>query len=308
MALTRERMEELMAEYNELKAVVYEIEHKYSLEVYEVDLGFPPSLGLEKLTFTPKTDEEIKSLVALQVEEKCAQKVASAEKSFKSAMASLQQQQLSAEEANRQKVEQIDADYVKQNNNLYHKATNANVKYSTLLKNALAEVEEAYVEALNLQKLHYEAQNEAFQQRADSNEQIYLEQMARIEQLRATLAQTIEETIRSKEEKAAQAVQKYNNTVDEKENKYQFSCKRATEYARQAERNRALAVARLYASIGESGVNLRKKTEKYNACIRTFYHFTKEEAYFLINFDGFLQVELSDYYSSFISWVENNLR
>ena len=303
MAISQQRMQELLAEYEELKKIIYEINHKYSMDVYEVDLGFPPTLGLQKLTYTPKTDEEMAELVSLQVEEKCAPKVASAEKALVNANASLQQQQLSAEESNRQKILQIDANYNQQTDDVWHKAVNANVQYSTLLSNALLALKTAYEEALNLQKLHYDSQNEAFKQKADANQQVYEQQMERIKELRQTLAQTIEENLRIKEEKQATAVTKYNNTVDEKENKYQFSCKRATQLAIQAEQSRALAAARLYASLGEVGFERRKKTDKYYACINFFGRFTKEEALFILNIDNFFQVELQDYYSTLVDWV-----
>ena len=307
MALTQQRVQELYNEYGKLKDKINEINHKYSLDVYEIDLGFPPTLGLEKLTFTPKTPTELANLVAAEVDAKCGPKIVSAEKTLANQNAAIEQQKLAAGESNRQKIAQIDADYSKKTSDMQHKIVNANLQYSTLFDSALKDIQDAYAEALELQQQHYASQNESFQKKADANMRRYQQEITRIQEYRMALTHSIQQSIRDKEQKQALAVQKYNNSVDEKENKYQYSCKRATEYAREAEVNRALAAARLYATLGSTGLELRKKTEKYYVCLHFFGQFTKEEAKSILSFDSFLKVELEDYYSTLVDWINNYL-
>lgn len=307
MAITKQRAEELVAEYAKLKKSVEEVEHQYSLSVYEVDLGFPETLGLQKLTFTPKTDEEIAALVASEVEQKCATKQASIEKSFADARAALIQQQLAADESHRQKLAQLSSDYAKNCIAERHKAVNVNLLYSSIFQNAIAALLESHNAAVNEQTSRYEAQNAAFAQKEQANRQLYEQQTALLDEQRKSLAQTIEQSIREKDEKQAIAVEKYNNNIEEKEQKYQYSCKRATEYARQAERDRALAAARIYAQLGESGLEQRKKMEKYYVVLRKIGTFTKEEALFVLSLDNYLRAELGEYYATLEDFVNNDL-
>ncbi|MCM1290287.1 MAG: hypothetical protein NC132_04560 [Corallococcus sp.] len=307
MAITQQRAEELAADYAKLKEAVGEVEHKYSLVAYEVDLGFPPDLGLQKLEFIPKTEEEIAALTTLSVQQKCATKQASIEKSFDDARAALLQKQLAADESHRQKTAQLVSDYSKECEAALHKAANANLLYSSIYVNALQKLLEKHNSELKEQTARYEAQNEAFSQKAEADKLNYERQTALLDEQRASLYKTVEQSLREKDLKQALAVEKYNNNVDEKEAKYQFSCKRATEYARQAERDRALAATRIYNELGESGLELRKKTEKYQVVRQKFYEYRKEEAKFVLSLDNFLQKELADYYNTLVNWVEEYL-
>ena len=307
MALSSQRVDELLEEYAKLKKTIGEIDHKYSLDADEVHLDFPPSLGLEKLTFTPKTDNEIALLVDSQVESKCVTRILSAQKNYTNARAALLAQEMSADEAYRQKTTQIADEYAANCVAAQHKAVNANLYYSSIFDEALADLSRAHNAALDEQTTRYKAQKAVFDEKAANNLKVYEQQMSNIDAMRKQLRVVVEKSIRDKDAKEALAVQKYNNSVDEKETKYKYSCERALEMAQRAENNRALAAARIYAQIGETGMALRIKTEKYNACINKFAQFTLDEARFVLNLDNFLQIELRDYYSALVDWVERVL-
>lgn len=307
MGVSQQRAQELAQLYNQLKEKIEEIEHKYSLNVYEIDLDFDESLGLEKLTFTPKTDEEIAEMVQLEVEQKCASQLASAEKSYANARAALIQQQLAADESHRQKTVKLAADYAAKCKTALYKAVNAGLNYSSIFQSALQSLLDDYNAALSEQTAHYEAQNAAFDQKAESNLQTYQQQIDLLNEQKEVLAQTIEQSLRDKQADEALSVQKYNNSVDEKETKYHFNCQRAMEAAVQAERNRALTAARIYAQLGETGLEQRKKIEKYQACLRQFAQFTKEEANVVLTIDACLQRELGEYYTTLVDWINDSL-
>ena len=74
--------------------------------------------------------------------------------------------------------------------------------------------------------------------------------------------------IRQKQENERLAVTKYNAALEEREVKYQASCARAREYAREAEYDRALEASKLYSELGETGFNNQMST-----CHRTGQQF-----------------------------------
>lgn len=65
--ITPERQQQLTEEYAQLKEKILDVDHKYSLSYYEPELEFEPSLGLEKLTFTPLTETELQQLAQQEV-------------------------------------------------------------------------------------------------------------------------------------------------------------------------------------------------------------------------------------------------
>jgi len=303
MAISQERALELVAYYEEIKKSIREVEHKYSLTEYEVDLGFPETLGLEKLSFTPRTEAEIAAQAEAAAQEKCASKRASIEKAFADLRASIAQQQLAADESHRQKVAQIASDYSKNCKDYRHKAVNVNLLYSTVFEKALANFLESHNSALDEQITRYDAQNVAFAKKEEDGRQTYEQQLALLEEQRAVICRNLAEDMRKKDKKQADAVQKYNNNVDEKEKKYKFSCIRATEYAIQAERDRALAAARLYAQLGETGLQQRKKLDKLQVAKQMLVRVYREEALFIMSLDGFLRNELQEYYSTLEDYI-----
>ncbi len=303
MAISQQRAQELVAYYQEIKECILEVDHKYSLTEYEVDLGFPETLGLQKISFVPRTEEQIAAQANAEAQERCSAKQASIEKTFANTRASIAQQQFAADESHRQKVAQIASDYAKNCKDYRHKAVNVNLLYSTIFEKAMADFLESHNVALDEQTTRYEAQNAAFAQKEEDARQTYEQQLALLAEQREVISQNVAERLREKDESQAIAVQKYNNNVDEKEQKYQYSCKRATEYAIQAERDRALAAARLYAQLGETGLSQRKKLDKLQVAKRMLVKLYQEEAQFIMSLDGFLRSELQEYYSTLEDYI-----
>lgn len=309
MAISQQHAQELADYYEqELKPRVRAVNDKYSLTEHEVNLNFPESLGLEKLSFTPRTEEEIAAQSEAAAQEKCATRQASIEKALSSALANLAQQQISADESHRQKVGQLAADYAKNCKDFRHRAVNVNLLYSTIYENVMRDFLDSHNAALTEQTARYQAQNDAFAKKEEDSRTIYEQQLALLQQQREVIRQNIAETLRQKDEKQALAVQKYNNEVDEKENKYKYNCERATDAARRAESSRALAAARIYAQIGETAMEQRKKTEKLYAAMNALGRFSREEGLFILDLDAFLITELQEYYSTLEDFVNNHLK
>ena len=61
MAISSARMKELIAKYDVIKGKVEDIDRKYSLDYREPLLDMPESLGLTKLQYVPKTEEQLRA-------------------------------------------------------------------------------------------------------------------------------------------------------------------------------------------------------------------------------------------------------
>ena len=61
MAISSARMKELIAKYDVIKGKVEDIDRKYSLDYREPLLNMPESLGLTKLQYVPKTEEQLRA-------------------------------------------------------------------------------------------------------------------------------------------------------------------------------------------------------------------------------------------------------
>ncbi|MBO5867254.1 MAG: hypothetical protein J6Q55_04320, partial [Clostridia bacterium] len=106
-----------------------------------------------------------------------------------------------------------------------------------------------------------------------------------------------------REQKDAERITKYNTNLQEKETKYQASCERALQYAREAEYERAFKAAELYAKLGESGLAAQKISEKYNYCKQFFANWKGSEALLVVQSDSFLMAHLADYYTALLEWI-----
>ena len=87
--ITRERLIELQELYEALKVRVLSIDEKYSLDYVEPKLDLPDSLNLQKLEYTPKTEEELTALAEQAVAAIIISKQASIEKAYSSKLKSV---------------------------------------------------------------------------------------------------------------------------------------------------------------------------------------------------------------------------
>lgn len=306
--LTDQRKAELRAEYAELKTQIAKIDNKYSLSYIEVELDFPPTLGLEHLTYTPKTDSEISILAEQQVAERYDEKRRTLDKSYQTALQNVNYSIENQKENSRQKLAALAADYQEALQALLHKLVNAGLLHSSVKTDAQSQALADYNQKVSAQNAHDTAQLDALSQKSSAITSAYLQSVSDLEAQKNSAINLAKKDISEKEEKNRLSIEKYNKTLDEKEVKYQASCKRAEQYAVQAEYDRGLQAARLYAELGESGVAQQVKAEKLVCFQSGFRLYTRTEAHYLLSIDSFVQAHLEDSYSAFLEWVNTVLR
>lgn len=307
MSMTDQRKTELVSLYDELKQDVLDIEQKYSLTFHKIDLKFPDSLGLPKMQYVAPDDEAIVSLAEQEVAPKYLEKQRNAEKSFESKKATAEKQLAQLAESNRQKLAALASQYAQTLKELFHKLTDNGLFVSSVRIDAEREAELDYQRDVQEQTLSYDAEKTAFDEQNEAVQKAHESNLAALENQRMAEIAVAVQDLKQKEANKKKEVEKYNASVDEKETKYVASCKRYAEYAQQAENERALAAARLYAELGESGVELQKKSEMLNRCKTVMWSLTKEEGQFVLSLDSFLMSHLGDYYSSLQDWVNTQL-
>lgn len=306
--LTDERKEELLALYDEIKEELYNIEKKYSLSYYKVEMDFPESLGIPKMEYVAPTEAELTEIAEAYVASKFLEKQRNLEKTHANSLANLQKTLNLLDEKHRQKLVAIAADYAAEVYKLLKKLTDNGLYRSSVRTDAEEQAENDRQAAVHEQTLRYEAEKEAVSTQKSALEQTFGESIENLERQRTAAVAAKVQDLKEKEANKKKEADKFNASVDEKESKYKASCERYLQYAQQAENERSLAAAKLYAELGESGVELQKKSQMLNYCKSAMWTLTKEEAQFILSLDSVLVSSLGDYYSSLTDWVNSQLQ
>ena len=307
MSVTPERTRELLAMYQGLKDTIVDIDKKYSLNYQEPELNLPPTLDLQPLEYIPKTESELMALATADVTPNHQNKVRSFEQNYLRTKQGLEAKKLHIAETLNQKLVQLLDKYNADVLSLRRRLVNNGLIFSSVVTTKTQETLENYNNQVEQTTSHYETLQDNVDVQLSDLDMRYNQGLQSLdEELEGRVQERYQDLV-YREQKDAERIAKYNTALSEKETKYQASCQKALEYARQAEYERALKAAQLYAQLGESGVEAQKVSEKYNYCKQFFVSWTKEEALLVIRSDGFLNVHLGSYYNSLIDWVNNNL-
>ncbi|MBQ8434100.1 MAG: hypothetical protein IJX23_04790 [Clostridia bacterium] len=307
MSVTAERTRELLAMYQGLKDTILDIDKKYSLNYQEPELNLPPTLDLQPLEYIPKTESELMALATADVTPNHQNKVRSFEQNYLRTKQGLEAKKLHIAETLNQKLVQLLDKYNADVLSLRRRLVNNGLIFSSVVTTKTQETLENYNNQVEQTTSHYETLQDNVDVQLSDLDMRYNQGLQSLDEELDSRVQERYQDLVYREQKDAERIAKYNTALSEKETKYQASCQKALEYARQAEYERALKAAQLYAQLGESGVEAQKISEKYNYCKQFFVSWTKEEALLVIKSDGFLNVHLGSYYNSLIDWVNNNL-
>lgn len=305
--LTDEQKAQLQSDYAELKSSIAAIDNKYSLSYIEVDLEFPSTLGLERLTFTPKTDEELQALAETQIAARYIEKKRVLEKSYQASLADITYSQSRQSEQHRKKLEELAGEYRHDVDELTHGLVNNGLLYSSIKTSALADALSAYNDKVSEATTQNDAELDALSAKSEALTETYQNNLAALETQQTAECEQVVQELAEADQKQQLSVEKYNASIDEKEVKYQVSCKKALQSAIQAEYERGLQAARLYAELGESGVAQQVLAEKLVCCKSAFRSYTQTEAEYILGLDSFLQTNLESSYSTFTEWISATL-
>ena len=301
--ITYERMQELMTLYNNLKVKVEAVDRKYSLDYREPMLDMPESLNLPKLTFTPKTEEQLTLLANQQADATYIAKQRQLDVNRAQSLQNISQKYSELDTELETKSQALLTDYNAACDKLKIKLINNGLMYSTVNSRATQQARADYDQAVRNLNADNANKREQIDDRLDSVEAVYVEACNSLEQEKqATVVKAYNKLVDT-ENKEKQSVDKYNAKLDEKEVKYQASRARAIEYAWEAEYDRAFAAIKLYQQMGATGFADMKAQEKLNLCKQEFMPLRRNEAETLRTVDSFLQSHLGSYYSTFVDWI-----
>lgn len=307
MSITTERAQELITMYQDLKDTILDIDKKYSLNYQEPQLDLPPTLGLEPMEYVPKTEEELLALATADVTPNHTNKVRNFEQSYLRTKQGYEAQKLRLTESSRKKLAELLDKYNAEVKTLRRKLINNGLIFSSVVTKANDDALSDYNDQVSQSIIHYDSLLDAVDVQLEELENRYTQGLNSLDEELALRIQERYQELLYREQKDEERITKYNTALSEKETKYQASCQKALEYARQAEYERALKAAQLYAKLGESGVESQKISEKYNYCKQYFIGWKQEEALYVVGSDSFLSTHLGDYYPSLTSWIINNL-
>lgn len=307
MSISNERAQEILQLYQELKETILDIDKKYSLNYQEPELDLPPTLDLQPLDYIPKTESELMALATADVTPNHTNRVRHFEQSYLRTKNGLEAKKFRLAESLNQKVLDLLDKYNTNVKNLRRRLVNNGLIFSSVVTAKNQEELDNYNSKVEELNDHYQILQEDVDTQLSDLEYRYTQGLQSLEEELQRRIQERYQDLVYREQKDAERIAKYNTALSEKETKYQASCQKALEYARQAEYERALKAAQLYAELGESGVESQKISEKYNYCKQFFVSWNREEALSVIQSDSFLSVHLGAYYTSLIDWVNHNL-
>ena len=307
MAVTPERLAELLEIYNAMKVRIEAIDQKYRLDYVDPEIIIHDSLYLEKMKYEPKTEDELNSLAEQYVAAAVLSKQRSLDSTYSTKVKCISRKRSAASKDLADKLKRIDQDYAKALADVERKLTNNGLLFSTT---ATAYREQAY-DNYNQQKtdcnLNYDADIQALDDEERDVDEVYQQSCSQLNEEKQALITKQYQALLTSENKAKLAVEKYNNNVDEKEQRYQVTRAKFIESMRRAERDRVLDMTKLYLQLGDVTYRDRMVREKYAVAQDAFWPLRRDEANVLVDYDTFLMYHLEKYYSTFVDWVNTAL-
>lgn len=308
MSITAERKTELIAEYAELKQCVTTIDDKYTLNYVLPQVDLPPSLGLEHIPFDEKTEAELRAIAAENVQPTYLSQKDKLIASYTSGLNSNTEAQAALAEKDRKVKAQLLYDYTVGWKKQYARLVNANLMFSSAVSTSQQKLLDKYNAAVVEQNTDFAAEKSLLDDKKTNLQAKHQADLAALEQRRLALVEEEYNSLAAKQDKARLANQKYNAGLDEREVRYQASCKKFIEQAKQEEYTRKLTASRLLAELGTTGVEQQRCTEKYYVCCDfALTHWSKEEAKYVLSLDSFLSNQLGTYYTQLVDYIDTQL-
>ena len=300
-------MYELIDLYAKLKVRVLKIDEKYSIDYVEPELDMPDSLNLQKLEFTPKTESELYAIAEQTVAATILAKQASIDKSYAAKLNTIASKLAQNSNNATTQLDKLVAQYEENCENIKKKAMSNGLVFSTVTDKYLSlELQSHSKRVLSKTEEFNRKSEEIVQQQADA-ETAYNQSCAALEEEKKARIEAAYQKLVDAQEKERISIEKYNNSLEEKEQKYQAARAKAYESARNAAHARAYNNSKLYAELGETGYRQLIMREKYAVCQDAFYPLRREEAQSILTFDSFLRSHLGIYYDSFVTWINTTL-
>lgn len=307
MAISSSRLAELQDLYAKLKVRVLAVDRKYSLDYVEPQLDMPESLNLQKLTFTAKTPAELTALATQEVEASYIAKQRSLDSNYANKLKSYIARLAELTEKYDKKQRDLMDQFIIDIRSTKRKLINNGLLFSTVYNDALYEINNKLNDDSNSLIAESSRYKQIVKDEQSATETAYKQSCASLEKEKQAKIKQVYQKLLEADEKLRVSIEKYNNSLEEKEQKYQASREKAYQSARNAEYDRMYNAAKIYAELGETGYTRRILQEKYAICQDAFWPLRREEAQTILTFDSFLRTQLDAYYSTFVNWINTAL-
>lgn len=303
--MTAQQLATALAQYQTLKAEMVRVDDKYSLVYHEPDLDLPESLELEPLVHTPLTDEQIALLAEAEVQAWYLAETEKIRKQHTEKTNELTSKQTKLLNDFNAKSAKLTAELAQKADEIKAKIAKNGMANSSVLANALQQNATYYADKIDAESTDYQNDLAVVLQELDDLDDGYTARLTALDGVKQAKIATASEEIRQKDEKTATNVAKYNQTLNEKETKYQASCQRTIQYALQAEYQRALDAARIYAEVGDDGAEMMKLNEKLTLAKAFLGGMSQEMATAVVTSDSFMRTSLGAHYEYLITYIGN---
>ena len=305
--ITQERLLQLLDIYAKMKVDIIKIDEKYSLTYKEPEIDVPDSLNLEKMTYTPKTEEELRDLAQAY----CAPTILAKKRTlYISCLTKYKALMRKCDEVSRvntNKKNQSYQEYQQTLEKLRVKLTNNGLLFSTTATTSRQKALDEMTERDKAIEDDYVKELQAIETEERDMEEVYDDACSKIDDEGKLMEEKRYQALLEIEAKAKSSVDKYNNGIEEKEQRFQMTRSKFIESMRRAERDRVLDMTKLYLQLGEISYRNRMLKEKYLKAQDYFWPLRRNEANALLGYDSFLVVHLESYYSAFVDWVNTAL-
>lgn len=300
-----EDMEKLyLTQFNKFKEELEGIDKKYSADIGSVDVAMPDSLGLTKREYEMPTEDELYKLAKEALQSKYQTSKHSIEESDSKSKNNFQNKMTEAEQDATKSKEKLNRSLAKEISAIKEDATGKGVARSSIVTSAVERAQKEYGEKASDVDGEYQDKVQlittGLEQLANQTKQaLEALQQSHDSEVVAKAQKMLEDA-----QKEYQEVVKYNNSIDEKETKYQKERAEALNKAYNDEVERAQKIVQMYNTIGKSGVEKMAMQEKLEKAKEYFASMPKSIAQKLIQSDSSMRHYFGEYYDYLLSYLK----
>ena len=300
-----EDMEKLyLTQFNKFKEELEGIDKKYSADIGSVDVAMPDSLGLTKREYEMPTEDELYKLAKEALQSKYQTSKHSIEESDSKSKNNFQNKMTEAEQDATKSKEKLNRSLAKEISAIKEDATSKGVARSSIVTSAVERAQQEYGEKASDVDGEYQDKVQlittGLEQLANQTKQaLEALQQSHDSEVVAKAQKMLEDA-----QKEYQEVVKYNNSIDEKETKYQKERAEALNKAYNDEVERAQKIVQMYNTIGKSGVEKMAMQEKLEKAKEYFASMPKSIAQKLIQSDSSMRHYFGEYYDYLLSYLK----
>ena len=301
-----EDLKDALEKEKELVGQLEELEGEYQAyldsQEEEIDLEalFPPTLGLEKIEYTPETDESIEDRASADVEAKRYEDLGKTGNKYTSQIAEVEKDKASASEKRAEQRDEIDKVYADKREKQKSDSVKRGMARGSVLSSLIDEITADETKSEQDVEDVYMSTIDSLNKEMDS---LALERNRAMEELNLKYADELKSKIADLKEERDEIVAKYtkyNNNVDEKEAKYQVDRQKDIEKYledKQKQKEKEEKAQREYEEkYGYSGEKLKNYSERYNLAFDFYMSLDKDIAIEALQASPNMKYYLGNYY------------